>query len=566
MTFSIETIRHSASHVLAQAVLTLFPTAKLGIGPAIDDGYYYDFDLERPLIPEDLVQIEAEMKKIIAENQSFHHFDLSKQEAIQFMQERNQPYKVELVTDLGQDTLSFYQNNDFIDLCIGPHVESTGQIPVIKLLKISGAYWRGNEKNKMLQRIYGTVFNTQEELDTYLKRLEEAAKRDHRILGKELDLFSISDEIGGGLILWHPKGALIRHFIEDFWKKEHLKSGYQLLYTPHIGKAQLWETSGHLGFYRENMYDAMDIDGQDYYIKPMNCPFHILIYKNSLRSYRELPLRWAELGTVYRYEKSGVLHGLMRVRGFTQDDAHIICTPDQMVSEIQRVLKFCLDILNHFGFTEFKLYLSTRPQAKYVGEHSQWEDAQNALKSAIESTGINYEVDEGGGAFYGPKIDLKIQDAIGREWQCSTIQFDFNLPERFDMTYVGSDGNRHRPYMIHRALFGSIERFFGVLIEHYAGKFPTWLAPVQAKILTINDSVIPYAEQIKMQLEQANIRSEIDSSSEKIGFKIRQGIQEKVPFMLVIGAKEAEAQKIAVRSRDKGDLGVLTVDEFLNQL
>lgn len=564
--FPLETIRHSTSHVLAQAVLQLFPTAKLGIGPAIDDGFYYDFDLDRPLTPADLTQIESEMRKIIQKDQPFEHFELPKESAIQLMQQNNQPLKIELIQDLSDKTLSFYKNDQFTDLCIGPHVQSTGEIPVFKLLKVSGAYWRGSEKNKMLQRIYGTVFQTQAELDAYLFKQEEAEKRDHRTLGKELDLYSTADEVGPGLVLWHPKGARVRYLIEEYWKKEHFKAGYELVSTPHIGRALLWETSGHLGFYRENMYNAMDVEDQPYFIKPMNCPFHIQIYKTKHHSYRDLPIRWAELGTVYRYERSGVLHGLMRVRGFTQDDAHIICTPEQMTEEIDRVLKFCMKILNKFGFTQYKFYLSTQPKEKSVGDTSLWVNAQKALESTLNQLGCVYEVDEGGGAFYGPKIDLKIQDAIGREWQCSTIQFDFNLPERFDMTYIGSDGNKHRPYMIHRALMGSLERFFGILIEHYAGKFPLWLAPAQVKILTINDAVLDYGKQIQDALNTADIRTETDFSSEKLGHKIRQGIQEKVPLLAIIGGKEMADHKIAIRSRDNGDLGLLSVSELITYI
>lgn len=561
---SLDVLRHSTSHLLAQAVLALFPDAKLAIGPAIEEGFYYDFDLPRALTPEDLAQLELSMKNIIKQNQDFKQFNLNQKEAIALMTQRHQPFKVELIQDLAIDTYSFYQNDQFIDLCLGPHVQSTAQIKAFKLLKVSGAYWKGSEKNKMLQRIYGTAFETQAELDDYLFKLEEAAKRDHRVLGRELDLFSVSDDIGAGLILWHPKGAMMRHLIEEYWKKEHLKAGYQFLYTPHIGKASLWETSGHLGFYHENMYQPIDVDGAPFYIKPMNCPFHILIYKSQLRSYKQLPIRWAELGTVYRYERSGVLHGLMRVRGFTQDDAHIFCTPEQMSGEIERVLKFCLFILDKFGFKDYKIYVSTRPEKDYVGEKQHWEDAQVALVQAVTACGLAYETDEGGGAFYGPKIDVKIKDALGREWQCSTIQFDFNLPERFDMVYIGSDGAKHRPYMIHRALFGSLERFLGVLIEHYAGKFPTWLAPVQVKLATIHEEVIDYAAEITNTLLKANIRVETDFSNEKIGYKIRQGITEKVPFTIVIGTKEKEARLLSVRSLEKGDLGSISIEKFLS--
>ena len=467
----LEVLRHSASHIMAQAVLRLFPGAKLAIGPAIENGFYYDFDLERPLTPEDLTAIQAEMDKIIKENYPIERFEMSKAEALKYFQEKGEIYKVELVEGLEDGSISFYRQGEFVDLCRGPHLPSTGYLKAYKLMSIAGAYWRGDSSKKMLQRIYGTAFAKKSDLEAYLHLLEEAAKRDHRKLGKELDLFSVNEDVGGGLVLWHPKGARIRHEIESFWREEHYKNGYDLVYTPHIGRGQLWETSGHLGFYRENMYSAMEVDGQEYFVKPMNCPFHLAIYKSKGRSYRELPFRWAELGTVYRYEKSGVLHGLMRVRGFTQDDAHIICRPDQMPEEIDRVLQFCLFMLRSFGFNEFKVYLATRPEGS-VGDDARWQAATEALRASVERAKLSYEVDEGGGAFYGPKIDIKIKDALGREWQCSTIQFDFNEPERFGLTYKGSDGADHQPYMIHRALLGSLERFFGVLIEHYEGAFP----------------------------------------------------------------------------------------------
>jgi threonyl-tRNA synthetase len=478
---------------------------------------------------------------------------------------QGQPYKQELIQDLNLPEYSFYTNGPFVDLCRGPHVQTTDQIGVVKLLKVSGAYWRGSEKNPMLQRIYGTAFHTQAELDHYLAVLEEAQKRDHRVLGKALDLFSIQEEIGGGLILWHPKGARVRHLIEEYWRNAHFEAGYDLLYSPHVGLSDLWKTSGHLDFYSENMYASIQVEDRDYYLKPMNCPFHILAYQNASKSYRQLPVRYAELGTVYRYERSGVLHGLMRVRGFTQDDAHIICTPDQVHTEILSVMNLCLEMLKKFGFDTLKVYLSTRPKEKYVGDLTQWAKAESALKEAIETLGLPFDVDEGGGAFYGPKIDIKIQDAIGREWQCSTIQFDFNLPERFDMTYIGADGQRHRPYMIHRALLGSIERFFGILVEHYAGKFPFWLAPVQVKILTVADAVSDYATAIEAQLKAAGIRVQIDSSQEKIGHKIREAIQEKVPYCMVIGKREMQENKVSVRTIQE-DLGSQSIDEFLNRV
>ncbi len=552
--------------MLAQAILQKFPEAKLAIGPAIDEGFYYDFDLPRPLTPEDLDDLEARMVKIIDEKQTFKHFNLSRQDATAEMTRRQQTYKLEIIDDLNLPEYSFYENGPFVDLCRGPHVENTKQVGAIKLLKVSGAYWRGDSKNKMLQRVYGTAFPTKQELADYLKRMEEAEKRDHRQIGKDLDLFSVNDEIGGGLILWHPKGAMVRYIIEEYWRKAHLKSGYKLLYTPHVGKAELWEHSGHLGFYRENMYPSLKMEEQEFFVKPMNCPFHIHVYSHTHRSYRDLPMRLAELGTVYRHEMSGVLHGLLRVRGFTQDDAHIICTPEQVEAEILSVLRLCMDVLKAFGFEKYKLFLSTKPKEKAVGSDDHWRDAEAALRRALELLGLSFEVDEGGGAFYGPKIDLKIEDAIGRLWQCSTVQFDFNLPERFDMTYVGPDGQKKRPIMIHRALLGSIERFFGVLIEHYEGKFPFWLAPVQVKVLTLSSEVDVYAQSVMDALNERDIRCELDGSSEKIGYKIRIAAKEKVPFMVIIGKKEAEKNVIAVRDRAKGDLGQMSLDDFLSQM
>lgn len=570
MSFSqptLEEIRHSASHILAQAVLQVFPDAKLGIGPVIDDGFYYDFDLPRALVPEDLVDLEARMKAIIKEKQEFTQFDLPRAEAEARVAASDQPFKKELIEDLNKETYSFYTNGPFTDLCRGPHVQNTIQVQAFKLLKVSGAYWRGSEKNKMLQRIYGTAFHTKEELKLHLKRLEEAKKRDHRVLGKELGLFSIKDDIGSGLILWHPKGARIRHLMETYWKEAHYAHGYQLLYTPHVGKGELWKTSGHLDFYQENMYSPISVDEQDYYVRPMNCPFHILIYNDTQHSYRDLPIRYAELGTVYRFERSGVLHGLMRVRGFTQDDAHIICTQDQMHQEIKDVLTFCKDMLQDFGFSSVKTYISTRPEEKYVGDISLWKDAQTALENATSELGLSFDIDEGGGAFYGPKIDIKIEDAIGREWQCSTIQFDFNLPERFDMTYIGSDGQKNRPYMIHRALLGSIERFFGILIEHYAGRFPVWLAPTQVKLLTVNSDVADYAKEVEARLKQHQIRTECDLSSDKIGYKVRMAAKEKVPYMCVIGDKERQEGTVSVRMRgENADLGSFKLEDFIARL
>ena len=562
---TLHEIRHSASHVLAQAVLQVFPEAKLGIGPVIDEGFYYDFDLPRTLTDADLFDLERRMKRIIKQNQKFEMTTLSKADTIAKIGE-GQPYKQEIVADLDEAEYSFYENGPFVDLCKGPHVAHTGQIKAVKLLRTSGAYWRGSEKRPMLQRVYGTAFESQAELEAHLKQQEEARKRDHRVLGKALDLFSIQDEIGGGLVLWHPKGARIRHLMEQYWKQAHYAAGYELVNTPHIGKAGLWQTSGHLEFYEEGMFSKMAYENQDYYVKPMNCPFHMLIYKDQARSYRDLPLRWAELGTVYRHERSGVLHGLMRVRGFTQDDAHIICRPEQANDEIQTVLQFSLDVLKMFGFKDFKIFLSTRPEEKSVGAQTDWDLAESALQNAIDAAGLPYAVDNGGGAFYGPKIDIKIKDAIGREWQCSTIQFDFNLPDRFDMTYVNSNGEKQRPMVIHRALLGSIERFFGILIEHYEGKFPLWLAPVQVAVLSVNPTVIDYTHQVAEQLRAAGLRVDVDDSNEKIGYKIRQTTLKKVPVMLVVGDKEREAGTVSVRHRDDGDQGVMPTTDLLNQL
>lgn len=548
---------------MAQAVCDLFPGTKLAIGPSIDDGFYYDFDTPKPFVPEDLPKIEKRMKQIAAGNHKFIRSDVSKKEALEYFNKLNEIYKVELINDLPDGTISFYKHDTFTDLCRGPHIESTGTIKHFKLLSIAGAYWRGSEKNKMLQRIYGTVFNTKEELDAHIKKLEEMKRRDHRLLGRELDLFSIHEETGPGLILWHPKGALIRKIIEDFWKDEHLKNGYQLLNTPHMARLDLWKTSGHWGFYRENMYSPMNIDDQEYMIKPMNCPFHIMIYKTHLRSYRSLPIRYAELGTVYRYEKSGVLHGLMRVRGFTQDDAHIYCRPDQLEDEIINVIKFVIFVLKTFGFSEYDIFLSTRPE-KFTGQIELWDKATEALKKAVEHMDLKYEVDPGEGVFYGPKIDIKIKDCLGRSWQCSTIQVDFNLPAAFNMEYIGEDGKPAQPVMIHRALMGSLERFFGVLIEHYGGAFPMWLAPVQVKILTITEAQQKYAEDIRARL--AGYRVEIDSRNEKLGLKIREAQLEKIPYVLVLGEKEEKSQTVAVRAYHSTQTNTCTLENFIEEI
>jgi len=556
-------MRHSASHVMAEAILSIFPDAKFAIGPAIEDGFYYDFDLPRSLTPDDLPIIEKKMTEIIKTNLPFTHKEITREEAKKLF--ASQPYKLELLEEITDDKVGIYEQGSFIDLCRGPHVSSTGEIKAFKLTSIAGAYWRGNEKNAMLQRIYGVAFESQKELDEYLTKIEEAKKRDHRKLGKELDLFIIPEEIGGGLVIYTPKGGRIRTVIEDFWRQEHFANGYEILYTPHIGLSKLWEISGHLGFYKENMYSPVTIDEQEYYLKPMNCPFHILAYKSKTRSYRELPLRWAELGTVYRYERSGVLSGLMRVRGFTQDDAHIICTPEQMNSEITEVLRFSLYMLNTFGFKKYKVYLSTRP-ADAIGERKMWEDAQEALRRVIDGNKLNYVVDEGGGAFYGPKIDIKIEDALGREWQATTIQFDFNLPERFDMVYVGADGKDHRTYMIHRALLGSWERFFGLLIEHYAGAFPVWLSPVQVKIIPVADRHLEHAGKIMAGLKSHGLRVEVDDRSERMNLKIRQAQLEKIPYMLIVGDKEVADNSVSIRRRSGEQLPTQPLANFIETL
>lgn len=556
--------RHTASHIMANAIKRLYKGAKLAIGPAIETGFYYDFDIDSTFSEADFEKIEAEMTKIIEEDNEIVRFVLPRNEAIALMKKMGESYKVELIEDLPEDEeISFYRQGDFTDLCAGPHLPSTGRVKSFKLMQVAGAYWRGSEKNKMLQRIYGTAFDNSKDLKKYLNFLVEAEKRDHRKLGKELELFSIQDEIGAGLVLWHPKGARIRSLIEDFWRDQHFKNGYELVGSPHIGKSQLWETSGHLGFYDENMYSPMIVDENKYYIKPMNCPFHIAIYNSKLYSYRDLPLRWAELGTVYRYEKSGVLHGLLRVRGFTQDDAHIFCRKDQMPDEIKKTVMFCIHMLKSFGFDKFKLYLATKPAEKSVGEKQLWDDATDALEKVIIEEGLEYEVDEGGGAFYGPKIDIKIKDALNREWQCSTVQFDFNLPERFDMTFVNNHGEKERPYVIHRALLGSIERFFGVLTEHYEGAFPVWLAPVQAKVLSISGTHEDYAIKVKEELQSAGIRVEIDIRNEKLGYKIREARNQRVPYILVVGDKEMEDRTVAVRNRKDGDIGSVPLDDFM---
>ncbi len=560
-----EIIRHSASHIMAAAVKSLFPDAKLAIGPAIQDGFYYDFDVAQPFTEADLAAVESKMREIVELDEPFVRKELSRAEADDLFRKADEPYKLELLQDIDGEAATVYETGDFVDLCRGPHVSSAGRIKAFKLLSVAGAYWRGDERRPMLQRIYGTAFQTQDDLDKHLALLAEAEKRDHRKLGRELELFSFHEEIGAGLVLWHPKGAMIRNVIEDFWRQEHVRNGYELLFSPHIAKRSLWGLSGHLDFYAENMYAPMPIDNVDYQLKPMNCPFHMLIYKSRGRSYRELPLRWAELGTVYRYERSGVLHGLLRVRGFTQDDAHVICGPDQLDDEIREVISFCLFVLRTFGFSEYEVYLSTRPE-KFVGTVESWDQATEALRNALATVDLNYEVDPGEGVFYGPKIDIKIKDSLGRAWQCSTIQVDFQEPERFDIEYVGTDGKPHRPIMIHRALMGSLERFFGCLIEHYAGAFPVWLAPVQLVVLPISDANVSYAESVCRKLRDEGLRAELNSRDEKIGHKIRAAQLQKIPYMLVVGRREQEKSTVSVRHRKEGDQGPVSLDAFIARI
>lgn len=559
-------IRHTAAHIMAEAVQSLFPEAKVTIGPVIDNGFYYDFEYSRGFTPEDLEQIEKKMKEIASQKKPLIRKSVSRDDAIDIFDNDGENYKVEIINDLPSDEdITIYDQDGWYDLCRGPHAPSTGYVKAFKLLSSAGAYWRGDEKNAMLQRIYGTAFWDRKELKKHLDRLEEAKKRDHRKLGKELDLFSIQEEIGAGLVLWHPKGSRIRRVIEDFWREQHERYDYELLYTPHIAHIDLWKTSGHLDFYKENMFPRMDFENTEYQLKPMNCPFHIMIYKTSLRSYRDLPLRWAEIGTVYRYERSGVLHGLLRVRGFSQDDAHIFCRPDQIEDEVIGVLDLMILFLSTFGFDDYEIYLSTRPE-KFVGEEGVWDKATEALKKALDFKGLEYEVDEGGGAFYGPKIDLKIKDVLGRAWQCSTVQVDFNLPERFDMSFIGDDNTRHQPIMIHRAIFGSMERFFGVLVEHYGGAFPLWLSPVQIRIATIGDEQVEYGEKIYKTFKEKGLRVEKDFRNEKLGFKVREAQLEKIPYLLVIGNNEMESGTVAPRKLGGKNIPSMKIEEFLNSI
>ncbi|MDD2231766.1 MAG: threonine--tRNA ligase [Sphaerochaetaceae bacterium] len=559
-------IRHSMAHVMAEAVLEMFPDAQIAIGPAIENGFYYDFDLPRPLLNEDLDEITKRMKNIISQDKTFERKVVTRDEAAKLF--AGQKYKLELLAAIpeGED-VSIYNQGAFTDLCRGPHVKSTKELnkDAFKLLSIAGAYWRGKETNPMLTRIYGTAWSNPKELRVYLDHLEDIKKRDHRKLGQELDLFSLHEEAGPGLVYWHPRGARIRLAIEDFWREEHYKNGYEMVYTPHVGKSWLWETSGHLSFYKDSMYPPMKMDNTDYYVKPMNCPFHIMIYQNSKRSYKDLPLRWCELGTVYRYEKAGSLHGLMRVRGFTQDDAHLFVTPEQMDGEITEVLRFSLYMLRSFGFQEIKAYLSTRPEHS-VGEQERWDAATEALRRAIEKEGLAYEVDEGGGAFYGPKIDLKIKDAIGREWQLSTVQFDFNLPERFKLTFTDKDGVEKRPYMIHRALLGSIERFFGVLVEHYAGAFPPWLSPEQIRVVPVAENFFDYAKQLEKRFKDAGFRATADLSNDRLNAKIRSSQMLKTPYTVIVGDKEQSSDAVSVRYRKGKQVNDVPTADFIAEV
>ena len=556
----IATLRHSASHVMAQAVQQFYPRAKLTIGPSIEEGFYYDFDYDGTFSPDDFPKIEERMRAIIEKDQPFIREEISKEDAVSFFKKRGEPYKVELLEDIKDEQVTLYRHDDFIDLCRGPHLPSTGGIKAFKLLSVAGAYWHGDERNKMLQRIYGTAFSTQKELDAYLTMLEEAKRRDHRRLGQELDLFSIHEEAGAGLVIYHPKGALLRSLLEDFERREHLKRGYHLVIGPQILKLDLWKKSGHFDNYKDNMYFT-EVEGQEYALKPMNCLAHMLIYKSGQRSYRDLPLRYFELGRVHRHERSGVLHGLLRVREFTQDDAHILCRPDQLHDEIRDILTFVKDVMAIFGFP-YELEVSTRPE-KSIGNDTDWEMATKALMDVLKEEGLAYEVNEGEGAFYGPKIDVKLKDALGRRWQCATIQCDFTMPERFDLSYIGSDGAKHRPVMLHRVILGALERFIGILIEHYGGAFPLWLSPVQATILTVTDRNIPYGEKIYERMRAEGIRVEQDFRNEKLGFKIREAQVQKIPYMLVIGDKEQETGTIAPRRRDGTDLKGMELERFL---
>ena len=565
--------RHSAAHMMARAVMNVFPDVQVDIGPATDDGFYYDFDLPHRIAPEDFPKIEAEIARLIALDEPFVRKEVTADEAKALL--AGQKYKLERLADVVADgvAISTYTVGDYVEMCRGPHVEHAKQIGVVKLVRVAGSYYRGDEHNKMLQRVYGIVAKDQAELDEMIAREEEAKKRDHRVLGKQLELFTITEQVGPGLAHWLPKGARVRVAIEEYWRRKHYEAGYEIVYTPHVGKSNLWETSGHLSFYKDGMFPVMKVQEgggedayvQDYYVKPMNCPFHIQVYQFKKRSYRDLPMRLAELGTVYRYEKDGVRHGLFRVRGFTQDDAHIFCTPEQIVQEIKDTVEFAKNMLGKFGFHDIQAYLSTKPE-KAVGDPARWEQATQSLRDALDQEGMSYEVDEGGGAFYGPKIDMKIKDALGRPWQLGTVQFDFNLPERFDLTYVGADGKDHQPYMVHRALLGSIERFFGILIEHYAGAFPLWLAPEQVRVLPVSDKALAYAEKVRGALRAAGFRVDVDISAEKLGAKIREATLQKVPYQVVVGPRDEANGTVSVRSRADGDLGAMALDALIQRL
>ena len=561
---ALDVLRHSSAHLMAHAVLDLFPKTQTGIGPAVEDGFFYDFLRDKPFTPEDLAAIEKKMRELSQQDIPIQKRILPKKEALRLFKERGQELKVELIQEKGDKEVTWYEQGSFIDFCLGPHVPSSGHIKHFKLLSVSGAYWKGDEQGKQLQRIYGTVFFTKKDLKDYLTLLEEAKKRDHRKLGTELDLFSSHEDLGAGLILWHPKGAAVRHVIESYWREEHLKDGYDFLYTPHLAKLDVWRKSGHTEFY-DAMYPPIQSDEIEYELKPMNCPFHIMVFNSRQRSYRDLPIRWAELGTVYRYERSGVLHGLMRVRGFTQDDAHIFCLPDQLEEEIKRVIFLALRILKTFGFREYEIFLSTIPE-KYVGKIEDWEIATQALEKALKAAKLDFRVDEGAGVFYGPKIDIKIKDALRRSWQCTTIQLDFNLAERFDLRYVGEDGKRHSPFLIHRAILGSLERFFGVLIEHYNGNFPVWLAPVQVIIIPVAERHNDYATSLDKTFKENGLRSHVDLRREKIGYKIRDAEIHKIPLILVVGDKEVTKGTASLRVHTKGDRGEVVVNEFLEKV
>jgi len=559
-----EIVRHSAAHIMADAVKRLFDDVDLDIGPAIENGFYYDFDLPHKLGPEDLGKIEAEMRRIVEADVPFRRDELPRAQALERLRTEGQTYKAKRVEEMTDETVSFYTHGDFTDVCRGPHIPRTGAAPHFKLLSVAGAYWHGDERNPMLQRIYGAAFPTRQELDAHLKRLEEAKKRDHRALGRQLDLFSTDEEIGPGLILWHPRGAMVRHLVESFWRQEHFKRGYQLVYTPHIASEKIYEHSGHLENYAENMYASMDIEDKPYRLKPMNCPGHIKIYQSSTRSYRDLPIRMGELGTVYRYERSGVLHGMLRVRGFTQDDAHIFCAPDQLADEVSGVLDL-VDVMMRAFHYDYKVFLATRPE-KYLGTEEEWERATRSLVAALKARELDYEIDEGGGVFYAPKIDVKLVDALGREWQGPTIQVDLNLPKRFDATYVGADNAEHEVIMIHRTVLGSMERFVGGLIEHYGGAFPAWLAPEQVRVLPIAEGQADYARQVHAELRQAGFRAEIDLSGEKIGARIRRATLDKTPYMAIVGGRELENKTVSIRRRKEGDQGAVALEEFVARL